>query len=337
MRWGNAISPPSVERTTRDGIARATDRARRLKEIGDELVDRFGIGTEESPDAEELRALAASATTLGVSDRSASMARTEAQSLRELAEERDRIEGVLARLAGCFEFETATQVTSETMELAVDLLRGADADLLSSRTGSLTRHEARRILDRSENDCRELKQTRDDLSARFDLASMPCTGELQQAARALNAARGPLLFDGAGEKGPAATPGNCPWFGPSRRRKRRRRIFAALSSIARGRCGWKRTRRSSAAWAPPGEAWTPISRVPVALPNGRPKSSKRWREKETAGRRRVRSCCMEISSDWTKYGVSPRHCLRTGRRRRQSQSLPTRERGLLGWKSWRMI
>ena len=185
---------------TRDGIARATDRARRLKEIGDELVDRFGIGTEESPDAEELRALAASATTLGVSDRSASMARTEAQSLRELAEERDRIDGVLARLAGCFEFETATQVTSETVELAVDLLRGADADLLSSRTGSLTTHEARRILDRSENDYRELKQTRDDLSARFDLASMPCTGELQQAARALNAARGPLLFDGAARR-----------------------------------------------------------------------------------------------------------------------------------------
>ena len=185
---------------TRDGIARAATRARRLMEVYKELIDRFGIDADQSPEGGELRALAAAAASLGVSVQSASTARTEAQSLREVAEERDRIDGVLARLAACFKFETAAQETSQTMKLAVDLLKRADADLLSSRTGSLVTHEARRILDRAENECRELKQTRDDLSARFDLGSIPRTGELKQAARALNASRGLLLFDGAAKK-----------------------------------------------------------------------------------------------------------------------------------------
>ena len=61
-------------------------------------------------------------------------------------------------------------------------------------------HEARRTLGRAENECRELKQTRDGLSTRFDLGSIPRTEELQQAARALNASRGLLLFDGAAKK-----------------------------------------------------------------------------------------------------------------------------------------
>ena len=106
------------------------------------MIDRFGINTDESPIGEEFRALAAAAASLGVTSQSASTARTEAQSLRELAEERDRIDGILARLVGCFKFETAAKETSTTMKQALDLLRGADADLLSSRTGSLVTHEA---------------------------------------------------------------------------------------------------------------------------------------------------------------------------------------------------
>ena len=185
---------------TRDGIARAANRARRLTEIGDELIDRFSVGADESPEGEDLRVLAAAAGSLGVSAQSANAASTEAQSLRELAEKRDRIDGILARLAGCFEFEAPAHETLKTMERAVDLLRGADADLLSSRTSSLMTHEARRILDRAENECRELKQSRDNFTTRFDLGSLPSTEELQQAARALNAARGPLLFDRAAKK-----------------------------------------------------------------------------------------------------------------------------------------
>ena len=185
---------------TRDGITRAATRARRLHEIGDELIDRLGIGTDELPEGKDLNALAAAAVSLGVSTQSANGARTEAQSLREQAEERDRIDGILARLAGCFEFEAAAQETFKTMERAVDVLRGADADLLSSRTASLMTHDARRILDRVEAECRELKQTQDEFVKRFDLASLPSTEELQQAARALNAARGPLLFDGAAKR-----------------------------------------------------------------------------------------------------------------------------------------
>ena len=180
---------------TRDSIARAAVRARRLREIGDGLIDRFGMGTDELPQGNDLHALAAAAVSLGVSAQSAKGARTEARSLRERAEERDRIDGVLARLAGCFEFVTPTHETLKTMVRAVDLLRGADADLRSSRTTTLMTLDARRILDRVETECRELKQTQDDLAKRFDLASLPSREELQQAARSLNAARGPLLFD----------------------------------------------------------------------------------------------------------------------------------------------
>ena len=185
---------------TRDGIARAVVRARRVRELGDELINRFGIGTDELPQENDLRALAAAAVSLDVSAQSAKGARTEAQTLRQGAEERDRIDGILARLAGCFAFGGATQESLKTMERAVDVLRGADADLLSSRAVSLMTHDARRILDQAETECRELKQKRDDLTKRFDLASLPSTEELQQAVRSLNAARGPLLFDGPAKR-----------------------------------------------------------------------------------------------------------------------------------------
>ncbi len=183
------------QKDTRDNIAQAAVRARRLREIGDALIDRFGMGTDELPQGNDLHALAAAAVSLGVSAQSAKGARSEARSLRERAEKRDRIDGILARLAGCFEFAATTHETLKTMERAVDLLRGSNADVLSSRTASLIALDARRILDRAEIECRELKQKQLDLAKRFDLASLPGREELQQAARSLNAARGPLLFD----------------------------------------------------------------------------------------------------------------------------------------------
>ena len=185
---------------TRDGIRRAAARSRRLRKIGNDLVDRFGIGTNELPQGKELHALVSAAASLGISAQSAKAARAEALSLREGAENRDGIDGILGRLAGCFDFEAPTPGILETMEQAVGLLKGADAALLSSRTGALTTHDAGRILDRAETECRELKQVRDKLAERFDLASLPRKEELQQAARSLNAARGPLLFDGSAKR-----------------------------------------------------------------------------------------------------------------------------------------
>ena len=184
----------------RDGIARAAVRARRLRQIGDELIERFGLGTNKLPPSKDLHALSAAAASLGISAQSPSGARTEARLLRGRAEERDRIEEILAELARCFEFEAPEQETLNTIERAVDLLNRARADVLSFRTASLVTHDARRILDRAEAECRDLKERRDDLGKRFDLASLPSTEELQQAARALNAARGPLLFDGAAKR-----------------------------------------------------------------------------------------------------------------------------------------
>ena len=117
-----------------------------------------------------------------------------------MAERRDRIDAILGRLANCFGFEAATPEFRLTMEQGVELLQGADARLLSSRTDALTTHDAGRILERAENECRELKQLRDKLVERFDLASLPDRKELQQAARSLNAARRPLLFDGPAKR-----------------------------------------------------------------------------------------------------------------------------------------
>lgn len=185
---------------TRDGIARAAEREQRIREIDDELIEQFEISTSELPPSKDLHALAAEAASLGVSAQSANEARTQARQLRERAEERDRIEGILVRLAGRFDFETPAQETLKTMKRAVDLLSGADRDLLSSRKAPLVTRDARRILDRAEGKCRELKELRDDLAKGFDLGSLPSTEKLRQAARALNAAGWPLLFDRAAKR-----------------------------------------------------------------------------------------------------------------------------------------
>ena len=105
---------------TRDGIARAVVRARRLGEIGNEFISRFDLATDELPQADKLHALTAAAVSLGVSEQSANEARIEAQSLREQADGRDRIEDILVQLANCMEFAATTQESYKTMELAVD-------------------------------------------------------------------------------------------------------------------------------------------------------------------------------------------------------------------------
>ena len=61
-------------------------------------------------------------------------------------------------------------------------------------------HDACRIIDQAETECRELNQKRDDLAKQFDLASLLSTEELQQAVRSLNATRGPLLFNGPAKR-----------------------------------------------------------------------------------------------------------------------------------------
>ena len=146
-------------------------------------------------DVGDLRWLGSAAVSLGIVALSAREARSEAQSLREMAERRDYIDEVLERLASYFGFEAGTAVFSVTIEQGVDLLREADADVLSSRTDALTTYDSVRIIERAENECRELKQLRNELGERFDLASLPDREKLQQAARSLNGARRPLLFD----------------------------------------------------------------------------------------------------------------------------------------------
>jgi len=185
---------------TREGMRRAADRALRIRKIGDEMNDRFGIAADELPDAADLHALGSEAVSLGISAQSAREARSKARSLRETAQRRERIDGILGQLAGCFGFEAATPEICMTMERSIELLQGADAGLLSSRTDALTTHDAGRILARAERECRELTQLRDELVERFDLGSLPGKEELQQAARSLNAARGPMLFDGPAKR-----------------------------------------------------------------------------------------------------------------------------------------
>ena len=164
------------------------------------MNNRFGIGADGLPDAEELHGLGSAAVSLGISAQSAREARAEARSLRAMAERRDRIDAILGRLASCFGFEAAAPEICMTMEQGVELLRRANAGLLSSRTDALTTHDAGRILERAENECCELKQLRDKLAERFDLASLPDKEELQQAARSLNAARRLLMFDGPAKR-----------------------------------------------------------------------------------------------------------------------------------------
>ena len=187
-------------RDTREGMRRAADRALRIRKIGDEMNDRFGIAADELPDAVDLHGLGSAAVSLGISAQSAREARSQARSLRETAQRREGIDGILGQLAGCFGFEAATPEVCMTMERGVELLQEADTGLLSSRTDALTTQDAGRILERAENECRELTQLRDELVERFDLGSLPGKEELQQAARSLNAARGPMLFDGPAKR-----------------------------------------------------------------------------------------------------------------------------------------
>ncbi len=180
---------------TRDGMRRAAARALRIRNIGDEMNDRYGIGADELPDAEDLHELERAAVSLGISTQSAREARSEARSLREMAERRDRIDAILGRLASCFGFAATTPEICLTMEQCIELLQEADTGLLSSRTDALMTHDAGRILERANNECRKVKQIRDKLVERFDFMSLPAKEELQQATRSLNASRGPLLFD----------------------------------------------------------------------------------------------------------------------------------------------
>ena len=182
-------------RDTRDGIVRAAVRAIRVQEVGDELNDRFGIGADELPQGEDLHVLASRADALEIPTKSADWARREALSLRNQADERDRIDRILKRLARCFGFEDADPAPLETMAIAVRLLNEIDAETLTYRTDALTTQDASRILHRADTECERLRRIRDELEKRFDLKSLPEKQELQRAARSLNAATGPLLFD----------------------------------------------------------------------------------------------------------------------------------------------
>ena len=181
----------------RNDIARAAVRSHRLQEIGEELVRRFGIGTDELPQENNVRALSSAALSLGVSEQSSLEARAEAQILRDRADNRDHIHDMVMRLGTCFNFEATHPDTEDTIERAITILRGTDADLLSLRTKALCTLDARRILDRAETDCREVNSVRNDLAKRFDLVALHGSEELHQATRALNAARGPLLLNAA--------------------------------------------------------------------------------------------------------------------------------------------
>ena len=181
----------------RAGIDVAADRARRLREVVEEMGLRFSLGPEELPRENDLRALATEALSLGVSERLPAEARAEAQTLRDRAGEQERIDGILERLRNFLALDVEVIEADETVERALEVLKGADADLLSSRTGPLMAYGARRIIEQAEAACRELKQLLDRLGGRFDLASLPGTDGLRQAARSMNASRGPLLFDRA--------------------------------------------------------------------------------------------------------------------------------------------
>ena len=189
-----------TRKETRNDIARAAVRSHRLQEIGEESVRRFGIGTDELPQENDLRALSSAALSLGVSEQSSLEARSEARILRDRADNRGRINGMVIRLGTCFNFEATHCDTEETIERAIAILRGTDADLLSSRTKALCTLDARRILDRAETECREVNSVRNDLAKRFDLVALPGSEELHQATRALNAARGPLLLNAAARR-----------------------------------------------------------------------------------------------------------------------------------------
>lgn len=185
---------------TRVGIVQATVRAHRLAEIGDELSGRYGIQADELPQEGDLHWLASEAASLGIAKKSVEDARAEANLLLERAVRQDRINGILAQLADCFGFETAAPEILETIGRAVGLLKDSDIELLSSRVSALMTQDACRILSRADIQSRELRERRDGLAKRFELSSLPGTEDLQQAVRSLNAASGPLLFDGPAKR-----------------------------------------------------------------------------------------------------------------------------------------
>ena len=180
---------------TRNQIFRATERSRRLQRFGEELIGRFEIAPEQLPNVNDLRELTGSASSLGVTDLSTASIRSQAQALREKADMRDSVDDTLARLGSCLEFDTTLDGADETVERAFGLLREAPNDLLSARIDSLVTHDAGRTLERAESELQQLKETRKELAVRFDLGSLPASEELRMAARTLNAARGPLLFN----------------------------------------------------------------------------------------------------------------------------------------------
>ena len=185
---------------TRAGIVQAAARARRLKDLGDELSNRYGLRADELPHEEDLRSLVGEAASLGIAEPSAEDARAEAKSLLEQAARQDRTTGILAQLAECFGFNSVEPEILQTMERAVGLLEDSKAELLSSREDALMTRDASRILNRADDQCRELKKRRDGLAKRFELSSLPGTEDIQQAVRSLNAASGPLLFDGPAKR-----------------------------------------------------------------------------------------------------------------------------------------
>ena len=179
----------------RDAVGVAADRARRVHGIEEKLRSRFRNGLEELPEEGDLKSAADKARLLGVSGHTVAEVVSEVRMLRERAEERERIDGILARLRACFSLEAQFVEADDALERALTVLGKADAALLSLRTGPLTAYGARSIIDEAEAKCCELRKMRDRLGKRFDLASLPSAGSLRVAVRALNASRGPLLFD----------------------------------------------------------------------------------------------------------------------------------------------
>ena len=179
----------------RNGIAQAVLRVHRLRHVGEELIRLYSVDIRGMPQASEVRALTADASSLGVSSLSYAATREQAKTLREQARTRDHIDDTLARLRAILNFSAELCGTDETIDRVIELLSDADNDMLSSRADSLMTREAGRILKRAETALEELKQIRDDLTLYFDLGSVSSSEELRQAARSLNALRGPLLLN----------------------------------------------------------------------------------------------------------------------------------------------
>ena len=182
------------QQSTREAIAQAAARNDRLRQISKEIENRYDIDNGEIPQPDDLRALASDASALAVSDLSPGAIRAQIQELRQRADTYEEISKALERLRVCFGIDAGLVDAEETIERAVGILRDTDIQLLSSRIDSLMTHEARRILNRSEAQLRDLKQLRDELAERFDLGALPDLDDLRLAIRTLNAIRGPVFL-----------------------------------------------------------------------------------------------------------------------------------------------